>query len=219
MPNGHRKLLAVLEDLQVRVPDPSLPLLTSVPESRISTDFGSDPDEFPQQTSQTPSTSPDMGTGQEAHGLTSARMPLLGPRADKWREADKRLENPSRAEMALWAHLRNRQLDGFFFLREYSIMAWWADFYCAAGRLVVEVDGASHDDRWMEDAERDTAMENAGYKVLRFPARRVFSNVEAVLARIRSALDTPKAKAHRDQALKSAGKAYPIKQDPSGNTQ
>ena len=61
--------------------------------------------------------------------------------------ADRRRRHPSRAEKILWQELKERKLGGFRFVREAEILGWWADFYCAAGRLIVEVDGKEHGDQ------------------------------------------------------------------------
>jgi very-short-patch-repair endonuclease len=48
------------------------------------------------------------------------------------------------AESRLWSRLRNAQLGGFKFRRQHPIDRFIADFYCAACRLVIEIDGDSH---------------------------------------------------------------------------
>ena len=59
-------------------------------------------------------------------------------------------------EQLLWAMLRNRRLGGWKFLRQHPLIHtavlgreyhFIADFYCAAARSVVEVDGGIHLDR------------------------------------------------------------------------
>lgn len=63
----------------------------------------------------------------------------------------RRRETP--AEKALWALLRNRQLSGKKFLRQYPITTlsverrntcFIPDFYCHKAKLVVEADGPIH---------------------------------------------------------------------------
>ena len=55
-------------------------------------------------------------------------------------------------------------------------------------RLVVEIDGAYHEQRVRADAARDAVLQRAGYRVLRFEAQRVEREIEAVVARIREEL-------------------------------
>ena len=48
------------------------------------------------------------------------------------------------AERHLWAHLRGKQVAGLQFYRQKPLGGYIADFYCAAARLVIEIDGAQH---------------------------------------------------------------------------
>ena len=63
------------------------------------------------------------------------------------------------------------------------------DFYCAAARLVVEVDGAVHrGERVHLDRLRDEALVASGLRVLRVTASEVERDVDKVVVRIRSLL-------------------------------
>src|SRR5262245_48894885 len=62
---------------------------------------------------------------------------------------------PSRAEAAAWELLRARRCLGLKFRRQQIIEGFYADFYCAERRLVLEIDGAIHDDP--EQAAYDAA--------------------------------------------------------------
>ncbi len=92
-------------------------------------------------------------------------------------------------EAVLWEALRARRLGGLKFRRQHPLGSYIADFYCAAARLVVEIDGASHDSRVAEDRARDAQMRAQGLHVLRFPASAVSSSATAVLRTIRSVAD------------------------------
>ena len=48
-------------------------------------------------------------------------------------------------EARLWACLKGGKLGGFKFRRQHPIGPYILDFYCAAARLAVEVDGAIHE--------------------------------------------------------------------------
>ncbi len=63
-----------------------------------------------------------------------------------------------------------------------------ADFLCRQKKLVIELDGYSHDATILKDAYRDHVMTVAGYAVLRFTNEDVFKNVEGVLILIKQAL-------------------------------
>lgn len=63
------------------------------------------------------------------------------------------------------------------------------DFYCPERRLVVEVDGRSHDERGAEDAVRQKALENKGLTVLRETNDDVIRDLDGVIRRLRAWLD------------------------------
>jgi len=88
------------------------------------------------------------------------------------------------AESKLWARLRNRQLGGLKFRRQHPIDRFIADFYCAACRLVIEIDGDSHADQVEYDVARTAWLNEQGYHVIRFRNRDVYERMEAVLEAI-----------------------------------
>jgi very-short-patch-repair endonuclease len=53
-------------------------------------------------------------------------------------------QSMTQAECILWERLRDRRLAGIKFRRQHSIGAYNVDFYCAAARLIIEVDGGNH---------------------------------------------------------------------------
>ena len=90
----------------------------------------------------------------------------------------------TRAESALWRHLRGRQLTGLRFRRQEPLGPFIADFYCATARLAIELDGSSHEGRETYDALRTEILSNEGYRVLRFSNAQVERDVESVLLTI-----------------------------------
>jgi very-short-patch-repair endonuclease len=70
------------------------------------------------------------------------------------------------AERRLWSCLRDRQLDDWKFRRQVPIESYVADFACREAWLVVELDGGQHTTE--DDAARTRALEEAGWRVLRF---------------------------------------------------
>ena len=93
------------------------------------------------------------------------------------------------AEIVLWMHLKRRQLDGYRFRRQYGIGPYILDFCCPAAGLAIELDGAVHDtpSAQIYDAARTAALAAEGLRVLRFENRRVFEDLEGVLAEIAAA--------------------------------
>lgn len=97
--------------------------------------------------------------------------------------------SPSPPESLLWQQLRQRP-HGLKFRRQHPFGPFIADFYCPAVKLVIEVDGDSHDlgDRPALDAARDLWLREQGLRVLRFNAADVMQDVgSAVLAILREA--------------------------------
>ena len=91
------------------------------------------------------------------------------------------------AEKLLWSRLRNKQLKGLKFRRQHPLGPFIADFYCAARRLVVEIDGDIHDLQPERDAARTEQFEQYGYRVIRFRNKQVLNDIEDVLVAIEAA--------------------------------
>jgi len=89
-------------------------------------------------------------------------------------------------EQLLWQHLRNRQLGGFKFRRQYPLPPYVLDFYCAELGLTVELDGGQHfgDETLHKDAERSRYLEACGVRVIRFSNREVLAQMPELLAEI-----------------------------------
>ena len=90
------------------------------------------------------------------------------------------------AERALWKRLQKRRLDGRKFRRQHSIGPYIVDFYCPAERLIVELDGAVHDDpaRRDYDDERQQYLLEKGFTILRFDNEDAFEQPDMVCAAI-----------------------------------
>jgi very-short-patch-repair endonuclease len=94
---------------------------------------------------------------------------------------------PTDAEIRLWSRLRRRQLEGFRFRRQHPLGPYVVDFFCAAAKLIIEVDGGQH----AEDGEaRTNWLEARGYCIIRFWNNDVLANTEGVLSTILDALRT-----------------------------
>ena len=83
--------------------------------------------------------------------------------------------------------LKNRQIDGLKFRRQHGLGRYIADFYCPEIRVVIELDGGSHESEEAQkyDAERTRYIESLGIKVIRFPDGAVLNDIEYVLREIR----------------------------------
>ena len=95
-------------------------------------------------------------------------------------------------EVLLWEQFRG-QKTGVKFRHQHPIGPYVCDFYCAAAKLAVEVDGEFHGraDRPQRDADRDQFFEQNGYRVLRVAAGDVLRDIEAVVTMIVSSAARP----------------------------
>ena len=91
------------------------------------------------------------------------------------------------AERRLWAAIRRNAIDGFHFRRQQVIKGYIVDFYCAAAKLAIELDGGVHQEQWKYDQSRDKTITRAGVRVLRIPNEGMI-DVEAAVDYIRQAL-------------------------------
>jgi very-short-patch-repair endonuclease len=93
------------------------------------------------------------------------------------------------AETLLWRYLKAGRVDGLGFRRQTPIRNYIVDFLCHSAKLVVELDGASHDfeEQMKADEKRDAFFASEGFLVLRFTNAEVMSNLEGVVETIRQA--------------------------------
>lgn len=93
----------------------------------------------------------------------------------------------TQGEVLLWdAVLRRRQLLGKRFLRQRPVDRYIADFMCPELKLVIEVDGLSHDNEYQyhRDKVRDMRLAELGFKTIRIPDSDILNdllNVERML--------------------------------------
>ncbi|MCX7821086.1 MAG: endonuclease domain-containing protein, partial [Brevinematales bacterium] len=91
-------------------------------------------------------------------------------------------KNQTEAENFFWEKVRNRKL-GLKFVRQKPIKFkqnkkfnfFYADFYCAEKKLVIEIDGKIHEKRKEYDKMRDEILAEMGYKVIRFKNEEIFN--------------------------------------------
>ncbi len=72
------------------------------------------------------------------------------------------------------------------FPRQRPVGSYIVDFYCAAAKLVIELDGATHGDPHAQqrDAARTKYLESVGLQVIRFTNADVMTNLEGVVIEI-----------------------------------
>ena len=120
--------------------------------------------------------------GDGGGGLSASRLPQrIAPGGTE--RARRLRQEQSFAERLLWEALRKRKMN---FRRQAPIGRFVADFAHLASRLVIEVDGPFHDlpDRQERDAGRTRWLNAEGYRVIRFPEKRVRDDLMAVVEQI-----------------------------------
>jgi very-short-patch-repair endonuclease len=87
------------------------------------------------------------------------------------------------AEQLVWARLKGRQIECCKFRRQYSVSAFVVDFYSIEIKLAIEIDGESHfhDGAEIYDRERQSLIEAAGIRFLRFTNQQVYEELDAVI--------------------------------------
>ena len=94
------------------------------------------------------------------------------------------------AEALIWRAVRNRRCDGAKFQRQVPFGNYILDFVCFEHRLIVEIDGPSHDvlEQRLADEIRDAWLRDQGFRVLRLPNELVIASTELAVTRIRDAM-------------------------------
>jgi very-short-patch-repair endonuclease len=109
---------------------------------------------------------------------------------------NKQLKNLARAnrnagnlsEVLLWHELQKSKL-GVRFIRQKPIGNYIVDFYCREKKLVIEIDGWSHDNKYEQDKLRDEYMKSLGLHVLRIADKDVKQDMSTVLIWIKHNID------------------------------
>jgi len=89
----------------------------------------------------------------------------------------------TKAEACLWKYvLRAGQMNGYKFNRQRPVLNYIADFMCKELRLIIEVDGITHDTKLEKDEHRTDELRRAGFNVFRFTDEEVLTNIHGVAA-------------------------------------
>jgi len=86
-----------------------------------------------------------------------------------------------RSEILFWRYIKNKQFLGLSFDRQSSIgEGYIADFYCAAAKTIIEIDGESHIGKEEYDALRDEYFKSQGLTVIHINALDALYNLDYV---------------------------------------
>ena len=99
--------------------------------------------------------------------------------------------NPTKAEEILWKFLRRNQL-GYKFRRQFSINSVVVDFCSEQLKLVIELDGWTHDfeKTQQKDVRKQKILESYGYKVVRFTNEQVYGDIGLLVDEIKKICDS-----------------------------
>ncbi len=92
--------------------------------------------------------------------------------------------NSTLAEVLLWNQLKGRKLRNYQFMRQKPIGEYIVDFFCSKLKFVIEIDGNSHQDKYIYDMKRQHYLESIGLYVLRFNDLEVKNDMPNVLSAI-----------------------------------
>jgi len=101
------------------------------------------------------------------------------------RENRKAMSEP---ETRMWLQLRAERFQGVKFRRQKVIGSYIADFSANDPKLVIEIDGNTHDVDDERDAIRTRFLESKGYRVVRYTNVDVMQNLEGVLIHLASVI-------------------------------
>ncbi|HEY1031804.1 MAG TPA: endonuclease domain-containing protein [Flavipsychrobacter sp.] len=97
--------------------------------------------------------------------------------------AGKLRKDMTKAEASLWKYvLRAGMMKGYTFNRQRPVLTYIADFMCKPLKLIIEIDGITHqfEDVGAKDVQRQQALQEAGYTILRFSDNDVLNDIENV---------------------------------------
>jgi very-short-patch-repair endonuclease len=94
------------------------------------------------------------------------------------------------SEIILWNKLlKARGFNGYQFNRQLPVGPYIVDFACRKLKLVIEVDGYSHDFKADEDKMRDEYLNKLGYAVIRISEKEVRYDFDNVVRQLEGFLE------------------------------
>ncbi|MCS7032193.1 MAG: endonuclease domain-containing protein, partial [Gloeomargarita sp. SKYG116] len=100
-------------------------------------------------------------------------------------------KEPTTSEAILWEALRGRKLNGRKFKRQQPLGPFIVDFFCAAERLIVEIDGSIHQNQREADQQRQQLLESLGLRFVRLSSQLVENDLPTALSQISAAFLPP----------------------------
>jgi very-short-patch-repair endonuclease len=105
-------------------------------------------------------------------------------------------------EIILWSRLRSRKIISYKFRRQQPIFDYIVDFYCHDLKLIIEVDGEihSHAENIDSDKKRENILKTNGYNILRYTNLDIETDLDSVIAGIKSFITTNLSPSHGDHS-------------------
>ena len=94
------------------------------------------------------------------------------------------------AEILLWKEIKEKKVLGYDFHRQKPIDEYIVDFYCPRLKLILEIDGDSHDGKEEADFIRQKKLESKGLTVLRFWDLDVKANVDGIVGQLKEWIES-----------------------------
>ena len=101
-------------------------------------------------------------------------------------------QHQTNAEELVWRFIRNRQLLGYKFKRQFSVDHFVIDFYCSELKLAIELDGGSHlnEEQRKKDIVRQKYLESFQIKFIRIKDEELMGNPNKAFGKIESAVNS-----------------------------
>lgn len=121
--------------------------------------------------------------------FSKSKISVLPPREDKrlTQLARTLRNNMTVQEIKIWQYLKNRQIDGVKFRRQFILGKYICDFVSLENKIVIEIDGSQHIES-NSDLQRDEFLKSIGFKVLRFWNNEIDNNIEGVISKINNVI-------------------------------
>ncbi|GAB4451905.1 MAG: DUF559 domain-containing protein [Bacteroidales bacterium] len=97
-------------------------------------------------------------------------------------------KNSTLSEVLLWNEIKGKAL-GVEFHRQVPIDKYIVDFYCHELKLAIEIDGCSHDVKYIYDIHRQKKLEKYGITFIRFDDLEVKKDMTNVLRALEVVVD------------------------------
>ena len=103
--------------------------------------------------------------------------------------ARKLRKESTKAEIYLWNELKNKKMMGYGFKRQKPIGEYIVDFFSPELKLVIEIDGITHDYKMERDKARQKYLESLSLKIIRFKDFDVRHNLEGVINSLKELIE------------------------------